>query len=297
MVSIAGSGNLYSVGHLPLSGSGNLYISGLAASSGNMNLFMQNPSGVHRGRDLFIEGKFPNALANAYRTAYALGHLPSSGDMNLFVQNPTGPAAYMGIHLQAGEKASGTLPLFMYSTTNSGQYETIPLYLSQLEEPSGYVADSGLILTIAQTGSSLNESLNLFTKVSEAIYTAEGSGVKNDISLYTAGPIVASSVKEGTTEIKGNTAVFTDGSIGVSLYLEGQPLHSGIMNLFIARDIENDVHNPNIDLYVAAPAYTDSGNISLVSQGYLASTGSMDFAIPNTKDSLTANINLYTHGI
>ena len=153
------------------------------------------------------------AVISGSYNLYSLGHLPASGNMSLYMPDPITSSARMSLYLKAGDPSSGTLPLFLWAKSGvSGVYETIPLYVSQLDEPSGTyttTSASGLNLFITNSGETQTASLNLTLRV-DKVYSAEGSGINNDITFYMSGPILASSIYPSGT-MSSPAGVWTGG--------------------------------------------------------------------------------------
>jgi hypothetical protein len=214
------SGNipLYTYGYGTDSGNFPMYISGVYSTSDNINLY--------------IEG-----LTTPLETG-----TPTSGIFNLYTSGPPRTAA------------SGEIPLFLWSTTNSGAFATTPL-LTGYEE--GYADPT--------------HTMNLFLK------TSEFGTYSTSFDLFLGHDTTTSS---GVNLFLGN--YWLENSGNVNLYMcapvgtYGAVPLSGQMNLYIARTYEGMTASQNMYLKVNE-GYND--------YCYLSISGSV---------SSSSNINLYT---
>ena len=251
------------------------------------------------------------AVISGSYNLYSLGHLPASGNMSLYMPDPITSSARMSLYLKAGDPSSGTIPLFLWAKSGvSGVYETIPLYVSQLDEPSGTyttTSASGLNLFITNSGETQTASLNLTLRV-DKVYSAEGSGVNNDITFYTAGPIAASSIYPKGTMSTPSGAFggggwprqeqwrFTEPSGKLDTDSTDKYDTSGYYNYAIGADDLLEAWPSSISLYIKAVP-VNSGILNLV-MGRASETKfhnpSIDLYIKAPENTGTGIINLTT---
>ena len=250
------------------------------------------------------------AVISGSYNLYSLGHLPASGNMSLYMPDPITSSARMSLYLKAGVPSSGTIPLFLWAKSGvSGVYETIPLYVSQLDEPSGTytTSPSGLNLFITNSGETQTASLNLTLRV-DKVYSAEGSGVNNEITFYTAGPIAASSIyPRGTMSTPSGVFGgggwprqeqwrFTEPSGKLDTDSTDKYDTSGYYNYAIGADDLLEAWPSSISLYIKAVP-VNSGIMNLV-MGRASETKfhnpSIDLYLKAPENTGSGNINLTT---
>jgi hypothetical protein len=223
---------------------------------------------------LFVEGGTANNNVDLYLDA----HLADASGIDLYVKGSIGDEYFesMPLYTKGPILHSGTqdITLFTWSTTNSGVFNNIPLYMK--------VRESGI-------GEPYNENMPLFTKGPAYGEYAEG------MPLFT---------KNVIPQRGGNLPLFAgnytqSGENSVNLYVSGGGTTEGAlpyaegMPLFMARNANsldkkldlylrvNDSSFDSMDLYLNA-TYKSNDNLPLV--------------LPNTESSGNREFNLYTHG-
>ena len=167
--------------------------------------------------------------------------------------------------------ASGDMvPLFLWSTTESGIFNTLPLVLPDTNSQISGVLN--LYVGGYQDPQTNTSTLNLYLK-------SEIPTTTNTLDLF---------VKNNTEQSSGTLSLFLQGVPGSSGYIA----NSGTMNLFIGRDSESIAHN--ISMYISGPILS-SGTLSLFLKSGSENSGIPLFLQANAQPS-SGVLKLFTHG-
>jgi len=261
-----------------------LYINGAIPSvnSGiDLYLAQNTSSGV---ADLFIQG-YDNSSGNI--PLYLLGGLHESGTaslyllasdvsnsgISLFLANNYGLAS-MNLFLQStlGTLDSGSMSLFLWSTTNSGLFTTIPLYLE-----NSNTLDPRYAMNLVSSGGGYlgnpSSTMNL--------YLRNDNSVNSGIPLYLSNEWVSST---GIIPLYINTPSGTDGAVPFS----------GTMNLYLSRQYDGVLYS--MPLYIAGPVTSTSG-ISMYISGEESGVYGEAILYISGIDPEFSYVSMYTRGI
>ena len=231
-----------------------LYLHAATAYSGGITLYV--PGQVHvSGLPLYVGGYFP---ASGQITLYTNGSY-ASAMLPLFI---SGPIITSGID---------TIPLFTYSTSNSGQWNGITLFTKANQKPYSTLP----LYLFNADGAQASGSLPLYI----TSYYAESSA---HLPLYLENLYAASGLKLYIKGIGYNNNPDPNSFAGYPTF--------GAMTLFINRP--NEVGT--MSLYVHNSISFEA--MDLTTFGASASSGNMTLAIPNTFASGTSTLNLFTSG-
>lgn len=251
----SGTTDLYIGGPIESSGTVDLFIGGPVTSSGLTPLYIAGPIEASGSTTLYISGPIESS---GFTTLYISGPLPSSGIMPLYVKGgPLGP------------EISGLIPLYLFSTTNSGVERSCELFLKNSDEFDNRQAMN--LYMVGPESYSNTGSMNLFLKNSN-----ESSGI---LPLYIANAYALAS---------GGQPLFIAAPSGTM----GAIPSSGTMNLFISRENESDAHR--LTLFISAPELS-SGLIPLYIAGETTSTNSLELFMSGIGQT-NSTLRLYSHG-
>lgn len=272
---LASSGlDLYIQGHSTSSSGIDLYISGPFPSNSSTTLYAQGYSTINSGVPLYIGGLetytsgIPLLTTGAY---FATSGIP------LYIAGPIPQSSWMPLFLKADNIPSinGNVPLFTYSTTNSGLFSKIPLYIGGSGD-----TNAGMILFLKnEEAYSTSSTMPLFLKT---IGNLDGSmTVESGVPLFVGNYYTA--VNSGLSLYINNSQQGTSGYIPMSSW----------MPLYIARDSEGTANR--IDLYLKV-ADVASGIVPLYTFGAYTINSGIPLTISNTHAVNSSTLQLYSHG-
>lgn len=264
-----------------------LYIRGYATQSSGLDLFINGPFTYSSGIPLFTKGlDVKSSGIPLYTSAsetissgiplFTNGVGFSSSGIPLYTQGPIPSNSYMPLFLKTDTIPStfGSVPLYTYSTSGSGLFNTIPMFI--------------------QGTGDLNTYMPLFLKGQESDSTSSNM----PLFLKTIGNLDGSmTVESGLPLFLGN--YWSSQSSGVPLYVQvqsgtlGAIPTSASMPLFIARDSEATANFLPLTIKVAD---TQNSGIPLYTFGAFLYNSGIPLVIPSTKDSSTQSLTTYIHG-
>lgn len=236
-----------------------LYTAGLDVKSSGITLYTSASASISSGIPLFTNGI---GFSSSGLSLYTQGPIPSNSYMPLFLKTDTIPSTF------------GSVPLYTYSTSGSGLFNKIPMFI--------------------QGTGDLNSYMPLFLKGQESDSTSSNM----PLFLKTIGNLDGSmTVESGLPLFLGN--YWSSQSSGIPLYVQvqsgtlGAIPTSASMPLFIARDSEATANFLPLTIKVADVKIS---GIPLYTFGAFLYNSGIPLVIPSTKDTTTKNIPLFTHG-
>jgi hypothetical protein len=226
---------------------------------------------------------------------YQLGTISSSGSIDLFLPSvlPTTSGlalyinsnnyiinSYMNLNVYAGTiyQASGNMDFFMWSTTNSGLYNTSPLF-TKVDELTGTPTSNMNLSLLGSSSDYSTSNMNLYLRsdtpnlnTSTTFFLANSvSGINSGVYMYMCGPVGSS-----------GWFPFSGGSINS-------------MSLFLGRDAESiawglpfTVNGPIQASSVLTPFY--------VYGGYSGVNDNCTLVMPSSAMPVNNSLTLYTNG-
>ena len=259
-----------------------LYTSGQVKSMESLDLYLQQ-STVWDGLDLYIQGcvrtsgSFPLFIAGDYSfnqfPLYIQGHDTLNSGIPLSIVGGY-QTANMPLYINCDpySQSSGTMPLYLWATTNSGISSSTTLFIGE-NAPSG-VQSAGMNLYINGPNSArVTAAMPLFIK-------KDVDNNSNYISLYCHNAYAASS---------GYLTLYLQAPSGTL----GAVPSSGAMNLFIARDTESVAHNFN--MFISGPQ-SGSDSIAFYINGSTPYFSSFSLYTDGKGVAQSDTLKLYTHG-
>lgn len=258
-----------------------LYTSGQYKEMENLDLYVQNNI-LDRNLDLFVQGSesvndgIPLYIAGGFAfnqcDLYLYGNDSVNSGIPLFIDGGIQKATMpLYINSASPSQSSGSFPLSVWATTNSGVSNNVSLFIGE-NAPSG-VMNGGMNLYLNGPGSTrVTSSMNLFLK--RDAYSEQSS-----ISLY---------CHNEYTQSTGQLTLFLSAPSGT---LGAIPI-SGAMNLFIARNSESIAHN--FPMYVSGPS-TSQENLSVYINGGTPYFSSIPLFVDGIGQS-NESVKLYTTG-
>jgi hypothetical protein len=198
----------------------------------------------------------------------------SNEDLNLYLSVFNPPASgMMNLFLKGRDSVSGisNIPLFIWSTTNSGLFSTIPLSVYQDVNFPDQTHSMNLYLKTDEYGIA-SQSLDLFLNQDTTTYSG--------INLYSCNNWIANS---GTLRLFMCAPSGTYGAVPIS----------GSMNMFIARDFEGALYSINLFQKVNE-GY--SGNFPLFISGSISHNDSVNLYMKTVDRIQNSGLLLYNHG-
>ena len=283
--SISNSFTLYIQGHGVSSGSIDLYIANIGNSSGNIPLYTQGHSSSSGNIPLYIAGPIETSgsiplyigglsSGNNNIPLYIHGAFATNSGIDLYIQGYAQDSGLLNLYLQGalGTPKNNNFPLFVWSTSNSGIFKTIPLVLYQTSQVDPQNVMN--LVMIGPTSIAHTSNMNLFLEnkddeVSSGIslflgnYWAASSG---QISLFMSAP----SGTEGAVPISGNLNLYMSrdyNSIAYSapLFIKNYDYSSGNFPLYM---FGANIPNSSISLYVHGYATTPIATKTLFTSGF-----------------------------
>lgn len=264
-----------------------LYMDGEATKvTESIDLFLKNTKEPGR-LDLFIHGKDQHTEET---TLYTQGGVSKTkiDDFTLYLEghqdiNDSGTPLYiaggladeeMNLFVKGfGGTVSGDIGLYMWSTTNSGVYTNMPMYL-KAQEPSGTeTAEMNLFLKGLQYGED-TANMNLFLKNAYP-------STNNSIDMFIQ--------NEWESVDDSGTTLFIKSQDGT----EGWGWKKNDMDLYIARG--NDSVSDDLTLYMPGPTQ-DTDEVTLFLEGMPNINTNTDLTIIGSEQSTDDDLELYTHG-
>jgi len=262
-----------------------LFIDGSLASNDNMPLHVLG--GVHvnngpSGVPVYISGSILNEFIPLYTlagtkfddTTLYINGAPISGSIPLYIKGGLYDNASMNLYSSGLTplESSGDISLFMWSTTNSGVFNTTPLHIGISGTPD---PDYQLNLVMQGDASSdLTSNMNLFLE--------NDNSVNDNIPLFLQNDYVLES---------GNIPLFMAAPSGT---LGAVPFNDN-MNLFINRQF-NGVHH-RVSLHLLAQSGENNNMNLFVEGGESGVNNNMPLVMPNILESQpSGSMELYTHG-
>lgn len=260
--------DLYTEASIPDNSGMDLYT--LAHDVANSSIPLYTIAGLgNSGIDLFING---HALSNSGIDFYINGHTSINSGIDLYTVGANLDNAPMPMFAQATVyNQSGSLPFSMWSTTNSGKFSTIPMYLG-VSDNSGSYTTMPMYLETENTGSGTtympmfvmsdnqeNKSLEIFLQNS---YTsghdsvnlfAQGlGGLDGGLPVNDSMPLFIARDSEGD-------------SWGVPMYLQTNSGENQSLNLFISGGTWS---NKAVNLVIPSTYGPDNSGITFQVNGY-----------------------------
>lgn len=229
-----------------------LYISGPVYSSGNLPLYTIGHDVSSSGIPLFIHG---HQLINNNIPLYTVGANFHNEDLTLFTKSVPNPSS------------ANSMPLWTYSTNNSGLYNTIPLNIGLGWNPDWTIT----LFAKTQESETTNQSMTLYVNNNNGSnevlplfvqngYLASNSGIpmhiqglgsldggltyNDNITLF-----MARDTEKVAQGLSSFIKVAEASNNAVSIYMSGSPTQSTNSIPLIIKDILED-NNNNIDFYI-----------------------------------------------
>jgi hypothetical protein len=259
---------LYTIAGIENSGM-DLYTFASDSIAGGQPYYISGLGVDNQGIDLFIHGHLSD---NSGIDFYTGGHIAVNSGMDLYTVGANIGNAAMPMFVQATVyDQSGSLPFSMWSTTNSGKFSTIPMYLG-VSDNSGSYTTMPMYLETENTGSGTtympmfvmsdnqeNKSLEIFLQNS---YTsghdsvnlfAQGlGGLDGGLPVNDSMPLFIARDSEGD-------------SWGVPMYLQTNSGENQSLNLFISGGTWS---NKAVNLVIPSTYGPDNSGITFQVNGY-----------------------------
>lgn len=250
-----------------------LYIYGNESSNSGISLFINGHSTNNSGVPLYVGGFLTSSSGIPL---YTYGHLSTNSGLPLYINGHGQSSGWMPLFLKAQTipGASGSVPLSIWSTTNSGLFKTLPLYVGG----SGSASTSMPLYLLGQHHYDTSANMPLFLKT---IGNLDGS----------------LTVESGVPLFLGN--YWTSQNSGIPLYIQvasgtdGAVPVSSWMPLYIARDTESTANNISMYLKVSD---VGSGVIPMYIHGAFTINSGIPLVIPSVLVRNSSTITLYNHG-
>lgn len=243
---------LYTSSHESLSSGLDLYTLSHDIINSSVPLYTVNYETVNSGIDLYTIGHgVQNSSINLYTVSsasdfsgldlYTNSHIQVNSGVDLYTEGSITENSNMPLFIEATVyDQSGNIPLFIWSTSESGKFSTLPLYL-QVSDNSGTYSTMPLFLD-GVTSETLNTTMPLFlsnstfeTKSLELfLKNAYSSGEKSlNLKIRGLGGL------DGGVPLGGNMPLFmsrdSEGAErGIPLYLQTNSGENKSLNLFIS---------------------------------------------------------------
>jgi len=278
-----------------------LYINGVGAANSGLDLYVAGHETSNSGIDLYISGPYPD---NSGLSLYVLGHSIDNSGLPLYVAGHESSNSGIPLYIDGVFTANSGIPLFIKGPIPHDA--SMPLFVKQ--DPIPNIAKGMSLFTYSTTNSGLFNTFPLFVAGTGDLNTSMPLYLKgpdhSDISasmplfLKTIGNLDGSLTVDSGIPLYLHNAWVSENS-GIPLYISVQsgtegavPLNAS-MPLFIARDSEG--YASMIPLYLKVADTTNSGLPLYTFGAYLENSG-LSLVIPNVTDSETNSINLFTHG-
>lgn len=197
-------------------------------------------------------------------------------ELGVHITVPTRITSLMPLFLKTEElgTTSGSLPLFTFSTGNSGISNSLPLYLESASGAADHPSGTMPLFLCAPDSIGISGTMPLYLNSTHNSWAGS-------LDLYLCNEIVFSGIP-----------LYTIGGVSDGSYsMAGAAISSGDMVLFINRPTSNI-----LPLYLRGPGTLDSGVLDLYVAGASPASGLLPLAMPVTYDRKTSVITLYTHG-
>lgn len=246
-----------------------LYSSGAYSYNNSVSLYAFGTYGYSGGVSLYSQGHVSNSGLLSLFTA---GGVHVSGSVSLYASGLDTKTASFPLYTTGGVgvAVSGNTSLYTWSTSNSGIYKHLPLYLNCNLDPAN-------ALSIYTYGGGVNGS----SSATLPLYLENRDDfVTGSVSLFLQNSWALNS---GTLSLYCTTPSGTEGSIP----------GSSTLPLYICRSSESIAHR--VSLYCAGPS-TSSGNLSLYTVGGYSGINNSVGVYTFGNVPLTGRVQLYTNG-
>lgn len=245
-----------------------LYIGAASGSTSNVTLYTYGNAPASSYIPLYTAGVAPSSVISLY----SIGHIQTSGLIPLYISGSDTLTNNMCLFLKGNEVsfASGNIPLFTYSTSNSGLRSNIPLFINS--DTSGNYSDSMVLYVGGEGGIYKSANIPLYIhSVTPSVVNSIPLFVSNNYSSISSGMTLYVEAPSGTL---GSNLI--DSSIPLYISRSSESIQKGIpLYLHV-----NTQYSNYIPLFMSG-TYQSSNYIPCYMSG-----------IGNSSKS----INLYTHG-